>query len=45
MIPIVKKLDSVKNLLNDPIKTSLSKLSEDSDADVRYYAQKAIALI
>ena len=45
VIPIVKKLDSVKNLLNDPVKTSLNKLQDDSDADVRYYAQKALALI
>lgn len=45
VIPVVKKMDGAKGLLSDSIKPSLLKLSEDSDADVRFFSQKALSLM
>ncbi|KAJ3329701.1 protein phosphatase 2, regulatory subunit A, partial [Blyttiomyces sp. JEL0837] len=44
IIPLLRKAD-LNNLVNDPIKPSLVKLSEDADQDVRYFAVHALATI
>ncbi|KAJ3412016.1 hypothetical protein HDV05_001397 [Chytridiales sp. JEL 0842] len=44
VIPLTKKAD-VPSVATDLIKPLLTKMAEDSDADVRFYSQKALALI
>ena len=45
VITTVKKLDNSGKGINEQIKSSLAKLSEDTDADVRFYSQKALSMI
>ena len=44
IIPLLKAADQ-KVIVNEKIKPSLSKLHEDLDGDVRYYAQRALLAI
>jgi serine/threonine-protein phosphatase 2A regulatory subunit A len=42
LIPLLKNDPSGAQLLNDVIKPSLLRLKDDSDGDVRYFADRAI---
>ncbi|KAI8848938.1 armadillo-type protein [Chytridium lagenaria] len=44
VIPVLKKLDLI-NLLNEHVRPALTKLNEDSDSDVRFYAHRALLAI
>jgi serine/threonine-protein phosphatase 2A regulatory subunit A len=44
MVPILKK-SNLQNALNDKVKPILSKMLEDADVDVRFYAQSSLSLI
>ena len=45
VVPIIKKLDGIRGLVGDQVKPCLSKLVDDSDADVRFFAQKALTMV
>ena len=42
VVPILKAKNAA--VVNDQIKPMLTKLKEDTDVDVRYYAGKALAI-
>ena len=42
MIPLLKK-SNLQSVLNDKVKPALSKLHDDSDIDVRYFAGVALS--
>lgn len=44
MIPILKK-SNLQAALNEKVKPVLAKMLEDTDVDVRYYAQASLNLI
>jgi serine/threonine-protein phosphatase 2A regulatory subunit A len=44
MIPLLKKAN-MQPTLNDKLKPTLQKMTEDSDMDVRYYAQQSLTLL
>jgi serine/threonine-protein phosphatase 2A regulatory subunit A len=43
VIPIVKKLEAKG--INDLIKSTLVKLNEDADVDVRFYSKKSLSMM
>lgn len=45
VIPIAKKLESPAKGINDSIKSTLVKLNEDSDVDVRFYSQQTLSMM
>lgn len=45
LIPVLKQSDETKTLVDQQIKGVLEKLSQDSDMDVQFYANKALAVV
>ena len=45
VISIVKKLENSAKGINDLIKSTLVKLNEDADVDVRFYSKKSLSMM